>query len=295
MTSRVDCSVVVLTFNEEANLRQLLESLDGWASAIFVVDSGSTDRTVEIARQFTDAIVVHEFTNQAEQFNWALDNLPITTEWVMRLDADEFLLPELKDEIAGLLPDLPLAVSGLLVRRRVYFGGRWIRHGGMYPVWTLRLVRRGKGRSEQIEMDEHLVVLEGRTLRLRQDFVHADHKNLAAWTMKHEGYAKREALASEQLAALPAGDARHGRLGDEQRGRRRWLKTKVYGRSPLFLRAFLYFTYRYLLRLGFLDGREGLVYHFLQGLWYRFYVDAKLWEATRAQRLRTGTQLPREE
>lgn len=292
MTSRVDCSVVVLTLDEEANIGRLLESLEGWAAGIFIVDSGSTDRTLEIARRFTERIVFHEFTNQAKQFNWALDNLPITTGWVLRLDADEFLPAELRDEIAGVLPGLPLDVTGLLVKRRVYFLGRWIRHGGMYPIWMLRLVRRGKGRSEQVEMDEHLVVLEGRTQRLRHDFVHDDRKGLAAWTAKHEGYAGREARLLRELAAMPAVDARRGALAEGQRARKRWLKSNLYARSPLFLRAFLYFSYRYLLRLGFLDGREGLAYHVLQGFWYRFYVDAKLWEARRAGRPQAETGRP---
>ena len=288
MTERVDCTVIVLTLNEEANLTRLLESLDGWGAAVLVVDSGSDDRTVEIARGFSATVVAHEFTTQAQQFNWALDNVPIATEWVMRLDADEYMVQELKDEIAGLLPTLPSRVTGLLARRRVHFMGRWLRHGGMYPIWMLRLVRRGKGRSEQVEMDEHLAVLEGRTLRLRHDFVHEDRKDLAAWTAKHETYARREASAMRQLAAMPASDPRRGDLAGGQSGRKRWLKRNVYTRLPLFLRAFLYFAYRYFLRLGFLDGREGLVYHVLQGFWYRFYVDAKLWESGRAARSRAG-------
>jgi len=272
-------SLVVLTYNEEPNLDHCLQSVQGLVQEIFIVDSGSTDHTTSIARRYTDRIVFHEFQNQASQFNWAIDNLPISGDWVLRLDADELLLPELRDEIARVLPTLPEDVTGLYMKRRVHFKGRWIRHGGYYPIWLLRLFRRGKARSEQVEMDEHIVVLEGETRRLRNDFVDENHKDLAFWTAKHEAFAGREArVLMRQRARTKTGDtdARPPRGRQEMR---RWLKTNVYARAPLFLRAFAYFIYRYFFRLGFLDGVEGLVFHVLQGFWYRFYVDAKIWEA----------------
>lgn len=278
---RLPISVIVLTYNEEANIEACLRSVCGWAAEIFIVDSGSTDRTLDIARRYTDQIVVHEFVNQAQQFNWALDHLPIESEWVLRLDADEFLLPELRDEIALVLPTLPPHVTGLYVKRRVYFKGRWIRHGGYYPTWLLRLFRRGKARSEQLEMDEHIVVLEGETRRLQHDFVDYNRKDLAFWTCKHERFATREAHAFIQKTQGGSLGEMQGQLLGDQPARKRWLKSNVYARLPLFLRAFAYFLYRYILRLGFLDGTEGLIFHFLQGCWYRFYVDAKIWEAKR--------------
>ena len=245
-----------------------------WAECIFVVDSGSTDKTIDIASSFTDQVIYHPFTNQAEQFNWALDNLPIETEWVFRLDADEFLTPDLIEEIRTVLPRTPGNVTGLIMKRRVYFKGRWIKHGGYYPIWLLRLFRYGKAQSEQLEMDEHIVLLEGETQRLKNDFVDNNHKDLTFWTLKHENYAAREARSLLKLV----GDENKGDLGGEQSMRKRWLKGNVYARSPLFLRALLYFLFRYFVLLGFLDGVEGLIFHTLQGFWYRFYVDAKIWE-----------------
>lgn len=268
-----NCALLVLTCNEEKNLQHCLDSVQGLVREIYVVDSGSTDRTIEIARRFTDNVVQHEFTTQADQFNWALDHLPIESDWVLRLDADEFLLPELRDEISRVLPGLSEDVTGLLMKRRVYFKGRWIRYGGYYPTWLLRLFRRGAGRSESIAMDEHLIVIWGRTARLQHDFVDYNRKSLAFWTAKHMGYAAREAsmLMAEELSS---NDKLSG-----QAARKRWLKGNVYNRAPLFLRPFAYFTYRYVLRRGFLDGTEGLMFHFFQACWYRFYVDAYVWEA----------------
>lgn len=277
--TQLPISAIILTYNEEINLETCLSSLADAIMHIYVVDSGSSDRTLDIARNYTDHIVVHEFINQAQQFNWALDHLPLDTEWILRLDADEFLLPELKNELARVLPTLPASISGLYMKRRVYFKGRWIKHGGYYPTWLLRLFRRGKARSEQLEMDEHIVLLEGEAQRLQHDFVDYNRKDLAFWTTKHERFATREAaVLRRETEGVRIGEV-EGRLWGDQPARRRWLKGNVYARSPLFLRASIYFFYRYFLRLGFLDGVEGLVFHVLQGFWYRFYVDAKIWEA----------------
>lgn len=274
-------SLIVLTHDEEINLPRCLESVSGLADRIYVVDSGSEDATREIARRQGAEVVEHAFENQARQFNWALDELAIDTEWILRLDADEYLLPELREEIRTALPALPERVAGLYVKRRVIFQGRWIRHGGYYPTWLLRVFRRGRARSELLEMDEHLVVTEGETRRLEHDFVDHNRKGLAFWTWKHEGFAEREARMLYRRERGAVSGAR-GRLRGKPPERRRWMKEHLYLRSPPFVRALAYFLYRYVVRLGFLDGREGLVFHVLQGFWYRFYVDAKLMEMRRS-------------
>jgi hypothetical protein len=197
----------------------------------------------------------------------------------MRLDADERLTPELAQELSARLPEIPDDVSGLLVKRRVYFWGRWIRHGGYYPTWLLRIWRHGHARCEQRWMDEHMVTAGSRTLRLHHDIIDENHKGLTFWTDKHNRYADREV---RDLLALRERSRPVAAL-DGQPGSRRWLKERLYGQAPLFWRAFGYWFYRYVLRLGFLDGRPGLVFHFLQGFWYRFLVDAKIWELQRAQ------------
>lgn len=284
--------LIVLTYNEELNLEYCLRSVQGLARNIFVVDSGSTDRTVEIANQYHAHVVTHSFVNQAQQFNWALDNLPIQSDWVLRLDADEYLLPELRDEIASILPQLPPNVSGLHFKWRMIFLGRWIRHGGYYPMWLLRLFRYGKGRSESVEMDEHIVLLEGTSRQLQCDFIHHDRKKLSDWTLKHERYASRQARV---LLCPPSnGEANRvqPKLFGSQVERKRWFKSKLYKRAPLFTRAFLYFVYRYFFRLGFLDGLPGLIYHFLHAGWYFFYVDAKIYESRLNNLLQENTDQP---
>jgi glycosyltransferase involved in cell wall biosynthesis len=270
-------SVVILTHDEESNLPACLASLRALDAEIFVVDSGSTDRTLAIARDAGCRVVEHPFENYAAQLNWALDRLPVATPWVMRLDADERLTPELARELSARLRDLPDEVTGLLVKRRVYFWGRWIRHGGYYPTWLLRIWRHGRARCEQRWMDEHMIVDRGRTLRLDHDIVDENRKGLTFWTDKHNRYADRE------VRDLLASQDRSAKLVElrDQAGLRRWLKQNLYGRAPLFWRACGYWFYRYVLRLGFLDGRPGLVFHFLQGFWYRFLVDAKLCELKR--------------
>jgi glycosyltransferase involved in cell wall biosynthesis len=270
-----DLAVVILTRDEELNLPHCLRSVEGLASQVFVVDSGSQDATVSIAREFGAQVFEHPFENQAQQFNWALDHLPIGAAWILRLDADEYLLPELRNEIETVLSSTDSDVTGFVIKRRVVFQGRWIRHGGYYPTWLLRLFRTGCGRSEDLEMDEHIVLSHGRCRRLAGDFVDHNRKGLRFWATKHTGFAERE-------ARVLGGEAGKSRLREpemsRQAARRRWMKNRMYRRMPLLLRPFIYFAYRYFIRLGFLDGREGLVFHVLQGFCYRFYVDATMLE-----------------
>lgn len=270
-------SVVILTHNEEANLLTCLDSSQKLGADIFVVDSGSTDRTVAIARQAGCQVFEHSWENYAKQLNWALDNLPITTPWIVRLDADERLTPELVEELKRVLPQTPDDIVGYQVKRRVFFMGRWIRHGGYYPTWLLRVWRTGLGTCEQRFMDEHIVLSQGKIANLHHDIIDENHKGLSFWTDKHNRYADREVKDLLNAMSDPSDDLLKGGQ-HSQASRRRWVKTNLYARSPLFLRALLYFLMRYTIGLGFLDGIEGLIFHFLQGFWYRFLVDAKIYE-----------------
>ena len=272
-------NIIVLTYNEEPNLSFCLASIQGLSQNIFVVDSGSTDRTVEIAQQFGARVFTHPFTNQAEQLNWALENLPIQSEWILRLDADEYLSTELRDEIAVTLQNVSLEVSGFYIKYRMIFLHRWIRYGGYYPVWILRLFRPRMARCDRVEMDEKMVLLEGTSAKLKNDFIHHDRKGMTAWLLKHDTYAARQARTLEYLQEEKGEDRIQPKLLGNQAERKRWLKRNFYGRTPLFLRAFCYFLYRYFLRFGFLDGIPGLIFHFLHAGWYLFYVDAKTYEA----------------
>lgn len=266
-------SVVILTFDEEANLPHTLRSLDGLDCEVYIVDSGSSDRTLEIARAAGANVVSHAFESHSRQLNWALDTLPLEAPWTLRLDADERLTAELKAEISAALAAAPEDVAGYMMKRRVYFWGRWIRFGGYYPTWLTRLWRTRRGRSEDAWMDEHMLVSGGRIAKLTHDFIDENHKGLSFWIDKHNRYADREVRMTADAAAT----TESGELGGEI-ARRRFLKRRIYGRAPLLLRAVGYWFVRYFLMLGFLDGRAGFVFHFMQGLWYRLLIDAKLIE-----------------
>lgn len=267
-------TVVILTRDEERHIERAIRSVRPIAGRIVVVDSGSTDRTVEIARRLGAEVLVHPFVTQAQQFNWALTQLPEDTEWVLRLDSDEIVSPKLAHAIRMQLPALGPEKVGVYLNRRICFLGRPIRHGGVFPVKVLRLFRFGRGKSEDRWMDEHIVV-EGDTALFQGEILDDNLKPLTWWIAKHNSYASREVV--DKLLRKESGGGANLETGS-QTATKRWLKESIYYRLPADIRAFAYFIYRYIFRLGFLDGREGLAFHFLQGCWYRFLVDTKLYE-----------------
>jgi glycosyltransferase involved in cell wall biosynthesis len=273
--ARAPVAAVVLTYNEERNLPDCLASLAGWVDELFVVDSGSTDRTLEIARDGMAVVVQHPFEHYGAQRNWAIDSLPITAPWTLHVDADERVTPELRDAIIAALSGNAADVAGYLVSRRTMFMGRWIRHGGHYPAWHLRLVRTGAGRCEDRLYDQHFYV-SGPVQKLQGDLIDTLTPDVATFTGRHLRWAALE--AAEHESPPDAAGRIRGRLDTANAiERRRWLRD-WYARLPLFVRPTLYFLYRYLVRLGFLDGRAGLVFHVLQGFWFRFLVDALILE-----------------
>ncbi len=278
---KVSVTAVILTKNEEKNLGACLKSIKDVADEIIVVDSFSTDTTREIAKMYGVRFYEHEFENQADQFNWALGNIEMRGDWILRLDADEYLTPEIAREIRETLPKTPEDIVGYYMKRRGYFLGRWIRHGGYYPTWILRLFRKGKAWYEEREVDEHVVLQGGRAGRLKHDFVDENKNGLEAWIAKHNSYSSRE--ARERLREKKTGRV-EARLGGERIEKRRWVKERIYGNLPLFIRPGLYFFYRYVVRLGILDGKEGFLFHVLQGWWYQLMIDAKIHELKKHER-----------
>lgn len=276
-------TVIILTYNEDIHLARCIRSVLPVATKIIVIDSYSSDNTVEIAEQLGAAVYKNTFVNQAVQFQWGLDNIVIQTPWIMRIDADEYLTPKLANEIAGRLPLLEAGVSGVVLKRQVHFMGRWIRYGGYYPTKLLRIWRNGTGRIEQRWMDEHIKLSEGRTVEFEHDFVDDNLNNLTWWTNKHNNYSTREAvdLLNREFDLFEEDTILGSGGGNGQDKRKRWYKDNIYVKMPLFLRAFAYFLFRYFLKLGFLDGKAGLIWHLLQGGWYRFLVDAKIYQIKR--------------
>lgn len=271
-------TAIILTKDEEKHIARAIGSLDGIADSILVVDSGSTDRTLEIAQSLGAETTFNPWVNYATQFNWALDQLTAEqTDWVFRLDADEYVTPELSSTIKAKLANLAEKTDGVMIGRRMTFLGRPMRYGGLFPVKVLRIFRNGKGRCEERWMDEHIKV-DGASVDWTDEIIDDNHNSLTWWTNKHNSYASREVV---DILNVEIGFMSHdtvASLSEGEPGLKRWIKEKIYQRLPSGLRAFGYFFYRYVIRLGFLDGREGLAFHALQGFWYRFLIDTKLYE-----------------
>ena len=266
-------SAVVLTFNEERNLPACLESLANVAAEIFLVDSGSTDRTVSIAERHGAKVVAHPFESHSQQWQWALATLPICSEWVLAIDADQRLTPELGNSIAAALTassDGTLRPAGFFLNRRQVFRGRWIRHGGYYPKYLLKLFRRDAVHLDENDLVDHHFYVAGATANLTGDLIE-DNQNenqIAVWIAKHNRYAVLQARDEQARSVDASLGAAFGSPDDRTR-----LRKRVWQRFPLYIRPFGYFFYRYILRLGFLDGKEGFIFHFMQAFWYRLLVD----------------------
>ena len=274
----VNLAVVILTHNEERNIEYALRSVCGWARQVFVFDSFSSDRTVEIAGGFQGCTVVqHPFENYGAQRNAALRELPIEADWILFLDADEVPSGELKNEIATRLAESP-AENGFWIKWRLIWMGTWIRRG-YYPTWILRLVRKGNARCEDRAVNEHLVVT-GETGRLEHDLIHEDHNGVDRWILKHLRYADAEARASLRRTAGEGEIA--GSVFGTQAERKRWIRLHVWERLPRLVRPAVYFGYRAVLRGGFLDGRRALAFHVMQALWFQTLIDLKCIELERA-------------
>jgi glycosyltransferase involved in cell wall biosynthesis len=278
--SQLPLSVLVTTYNEEANIARCLKSVR-WADEVFVVDSFSTDRTVQIAQSKGAKTYQRRFVTCDDQWNWALDNLPFSNEWVLVLDADEQIPPALAAEIARVLADGRSGRVGYFLKRRFFFLGRCLKRGGLYPTWILRFFKRGAGRFGRHGISEHLI-LNGPAGYLQCPFDHRDNKPLKDWIERHNRYSELEAdeyvrgkLGISQAQSIIA------RLRGNQAERKQWIKLHVWNRLPLFLRPFIFFFRNYLLRGGFLDGREGFIYHVLWSFWVRFLIDVKILERQR--------------
>lgn len=277
--ARLPVSVIVAARNEARNLPACLESLRQ-AGEVFVIDSQSTDATPEIARSYGAKVVqFHYQGGWPKKRQWAMETLPLAYDWILLVDADEALTPELSGEIRHAIQNPNF--SGYYISLRMYFLGRLLRHGGA-GFWKLTLFRRGKGGFEcrlknqdssmaDMEVHEHIVV-DGATMRLKNPLVHRNVESLSRYIQKHDEYSNWEALVL--LQGGESNSELRPTLFRTQAQRRRWLKKKLYALpgSPVLL-----FLYRYFLRLGFMDGVPGLVYCGFQAV-QMFHTKAKIFE-----------------
>jgi len=269
-------TVVIMTYNETANIQRCLESIQDFTDDIVIVDSFSTDDTLEICGKFNTRCVQHEFVNHGVQFNWALDNIEFKNEWILRLEADERLPGKLKAELTELVATEDETITAVYLNRRQYFMNRWLKHGGIYPHYILRLCRKNTGRYEN-KTEEQFVLMKGKSVKAKNDFMEDNrNNNMKFWLYKHATYSDGE-IYDTQTREVNEADLKPSLIGAKIQ-RTRWFKLNIYTRAPLFLRAFLYFLYRYFIRRGFLDGIPGLIYFVNQSFWYRFYVDSRIYE-----------------
>lgn len=269
--------VIILTYNEAKHISRAIKSFRGLDVSFHVVDSFSTDETVNIARSLGANVIQNKWPgNHAEQFNFALNNITFKNDWVMKLDADEYLLPSLRDELSSSLLRVESSVHGIYLKRRLVFHGRWIRYGGYYPTTQLRIWRKGSAIMESRIMDEHIKLLCGDTVIFKNDFVDENLNGMSCWISKHNDYSSKEAAITISKQNTDSSVSLSELIG-HQVARKKLLR-QTYGLLPLFVRPIFYFFWRYIIRLGFLDGVPGLQWHFLQGCWYRFLVDSKVRE-----------------
>lgn len=261
-----DLTVIILTYNEEANIKYSVSNVINWAADVFVLDSYSTDKTVDVAAALGAKAFYNKFGDFSLQRKHALNNLPIKTEWVFFLDADEYLTEELKEEIIRVLKSP--SYDAYMAKRRFYWMGKWIRRG-YYPTWFVRLGRRNSIDCDNRPVNEHLICKTGNAGRLKNDFIDYNRKGLKEWISKHNDYSTREAryLFDDKKEKY--------NFYGSQYEKKRWLRVNIWNKLPPVIRPFLYFGYIYFLKLGFMDGPRALMYHFLHSFSYRMLIDFK--------------------
>lgn len=277
-------TVIILTFNEEIHIKRCIDCLEGLNSRIIVVDSFSTDQTCDIALELGAEVYKNIFVNQAQQFQWAMENCGISSEWVLRVDADETIDEKLSKNISLFIHEDGRGFNGAIFNRKHIFLGRWIKYGGRYPLPMLRLFRVGAAHIEQRWMDEHIVLDVGVSCVLDGGFEDNNLNSVSWFIDKHNKYATREMVDIMLKSCSEKKDSEITSATSYSIRMKRFFKEKIYLKMPYFVRPFLYFIFRYIFQLGFLDGRAGFSYHFMQGLWYRCLVDVKCIEVEIAWR-----------
>lgn len=271
-----DLTVLILTMNEEKNIVDCINSVRSIAKRIVVIDSYSQDQTVSLARDAGADVIQNSWVNYSTQFNFGMQHAGVYTKWVLRLDADERLTPESLKELEYMLETyVDSDINGIILRFEVVFLGRKLKHGGIYPFRKLCAFKVGKAHMENRHMDEHIILDEGQSIEMTTDSLHNDYKDLSTWIDKHNKYSTREVLD------FFTDNAAEYQYLNQTAKIKRFIKYGIYYKLPMGLRAHLYYLYRYYFRLGFLDGKEGKIFCFLQAYWYRYLVDAKLYERSK--------------
>ncbi|MCI8515611.1 MAG: glycosyltransferase family 2 protein [Hungatella sp.] len=266
-----DITAIVLTKNEEKNIEDCINSMKETVKRIVVIDSYSTDKTAELAKKCGAEVYQHPFENYAKQYIYGVEKAAADTVWTLRIDADERLTPESASELKRLCEEnRNNDVNGIILRFKKNFLGKDLYHGGVYPWKKMNCYKTKFGAIEDRKMDEHIVISSGKTVEMKTDCLHYDFKSLEYFISKHNWYSSRETV--DYFENIESSKIK------KKMDPKTWFKMNIYYRLPMGARAHIYYLYRYYIRLGFLDGKEGKIYAFLQAYWYRYLVDAKIYE-----------------
>ena len=271
-------SIVILTYNEEIHLPRLLQSVSKLNPYLYVLDSGSDDQTVSLAESYGAQVAYNKFTNHPLQWQYALNHFNVITPWTIGLDADQVVSEELLNRLKE-ISTIDHDVEGIYFNRKNIFKGKWIKYGGYFPKYMLKMFRTGRGFSDLTEMMDHRFIVKGKTIVWEDGYLLEENlkeNDIKFWIDKHNRYSD---LVAEQEYLIRNNKIKFDQIGSLSNPDKKVKHNKSrWYRIPLFLRPFLYFFYRYFLLMGFLDGRNGLIFHFMQALWFRFIVDIKIYE-----------------
>jgi glycosyltransferase involved in cell wall biosynthesis len=273
-------SFIILTYNEEQHLPRLLQSIEELHAPIYILDSGSTDKTFEICRKHNAIIHIHAFENHPRQWNVALNYFQITTPWIIALDADQIVTKELLMQLKQFKDIEYKNINAIYFNRKNFFKGKWIKFGGYYPKYLLKMFRTGIGYSDLNENMDHRFIVPGKTIVWDKGHIVEENlkeNNISFWIQKHDKYSSLVAEEEVQRSILNRKQTNKLKFFGNPDERIAYLKNKWW-QLPLIIRPFLYFIYRYIFQLGFLDGKFGFIFHFLQGFWFRLIVDIKIEE-----------------
>jgi glycosyltransferase involved in cell wall biosynthesis len=279
-------SFIILTYNEEVHLRRLLQSISELNAQVFILDSGSTDKTIEIGGQFEVIFLYNKFENHPKQWEYALKNFPVKTPWVICLDADQVVTPELKNHLINFRDEDHSGIDGVYFNRKNFFKGRWIKYGGYYPFYLLKMFRYGIGYSDTNENMDHRFIVPGKSEIWKDGIILEENlkeNNISFWIDKHNRYSDLVAREEvERMMQMRTQTIKPSLWGSPDE-RTAWRK-RLWWKLPRYVRPMIYFIQRIVFQLGILDGRTGIIFHFLQGFWFRLIVDIKIDEIIKQQK-----------
>lgn len=271
-------SFIILTYNEEIHLPRLLKSIAGLNASTYILDSGSTDKTMQLAERFGAVVKVNLFENHPKQWDYALKNFHIKTPWIIGLDADQIVTSELSEILSEFDDCKYKDINSIYFNRKNYFQGSWIRFGGYYPIYLLKMFRTGIGYSDLNENMDHRFIVPGKSVVWKKGHILEENlkeNDINFWFQKHERYS--DLIAHEEIERMQnrrIQSLKPNLLGNPDE-RKAWLK-RLWWKLPLGIRPYIYYGFRMIFQLGFMDSKKSRQFHYLQGLWFRKLVDKKI-------------------